>query len=92
MARIKTLGGKKIRFQFDAPGAKEVMVVGDFNNWDTNSTPLRRTKGSLWQKEVTLKSGRYEYKFVVDGNWILDSNNNNRVFNSFGTENSVLEL
>ena len=92
MAKAKRVEAKKIKFKFEAPGAEEVMLAGDFNNWDYTATPLKKSKGTLWQREVALKPGRYEYRFVVDGGWVTDPNNNNRVWNGLGTENSVLEL
>lgn len=82
----------KVSFTFNAPDAKEVMVAGDFNNWNYSRTPLRRVDSNLWRRDLNLKPGRYEYKFVVDGNWISDPQNSNRVANSFGTENSIIEL
>ena len=84
--------GKKVVFSLEAPGANKVMLVGDFNNWDDSSTPLRKVKSSKWERELQLTSGRYEYKFVVDGNWVNDPKNSATVWNTFGTQNSVLEV
>ena len=39
---------------------------------------------------MMLEPGTYEYKFVVDGEWKLDSNNPNFAPNDLGTLNSVL--
>jgi 1,4-alpha-glucan branching enzyme len=84
---------KRVTFTLNAPDAKKVTLGGDFNNWDYKRTPLQRnTKDRTWEKELTLAPGRYEYKFMVDGNWVNDPSNNNRVRNSFGTENSVIEI
>lgn len=83
---------KKVSFTFESPEARNVFVVGDFNGWDSDRTQLRRGKNNIWQRDIKLKSGRYEYKFFVDGNWIIDPKNNNRMGNSFGSENSVLEI
>lgn len=92
MTTAKRKESRAARFNLDAPSAKEVTLAGDFNNWDSTSTRLRQGKDNMWRRELRLKGGRYEYKFVVDGNWILDPNNTNRAWNSFGTENSVIEL
>jgi type 1 glutamine amidotransferase len=54
--------------------------------------PLSKAKKSTWEKELTLKPGKYEYKFVVDGKWIADPNNKNTVWNSLGSQNSVVEV
>ncbi len=83
---------KKISFTFESPEAQSVSVVGDFNGWDNDRTQLRRGKKDIWERDIKLRSGRYEYKFFVDGNWTIDPKNNNRVGNSFGSENSVLDI
>ena len=89
----KKTGEKKANFVLEAPSAGKVALAGDFNNWSDTQTKLRRNKkNNLWKKNLTLKPGRYEYKFVVDGNWINDPNNSNRIQNSFGTENSVIKI
>lgn len=84
---------KKVSFSIEASDATNIMLVGDFNNWDPTSTPLRRNrKENLWKGDLMLRPGRYEYKFVINGNWTTDPRNNNRVWNSFGSENSVIEI
>lgn len=92
MAKKKTSTGKRVRFTLNAPDADEVMLVGDFNNWDLNSTPMRKGRTKVWGKDMVLKPGRYEYKFVVDGQWISDPDNDNATVNSFGSQNSVVEI
>jgi hypothetical protein len=39
-----------------------------------------------------LGPGRYQYKFLVDGEWIVDPAASQNVANAFGTLNSVLEV
>lgn len=92
MAKKLDLVAKKINFTLEAPTATKVMLAGDFNGWDSARTPLRKCNDRIWRKELKLKTGRYEYKFFVDGNWQLDPKNNNRIVNSFGSENSVIEI
>lgn len=92
MARIKTLEGKKVSIKIDAPGAKRVTIAGDFNKWNSSDMTLQKSKGSEWTTELTLRPGRYEYKLVVDGRWIIDPSNSNKSRNSYGTENSVLVI
>lgn len=89
--KIQTVA-KKVTFALELPDARNVFVAGDFNGWDSDRTQLRRGRSNIWQRDIKLRPGRYEYKFVIDGNWVLDPKNNNRVLNSFGSENSVLEI
>ena len=81
---------KKVKFVLEAPNAKQVMVAGDFTKWA--AAALKKSGSKLWEKDLTLQSGRYEYKFVVDGKWINDPKNSRTVSNSFGSQNSVLEI
>ncbi len=59
-------------FKFGAkPDAKDVFLAGDFNAWDPQAEPMIR-KGVLFSKCVKLMPGKYQYKYVVDGEWHLD--------------------
>ncbi len=33
---------KKVQFEFSAPEAREVFVVGEFNNWEERANPLQK--------------------------------------------------
>lgn len=41
---------------------------------------------------VDLPPGRHEYKFVVDGHWVIGLDNARWAFNGFGTFNSVVTV
>ncbi|OGH60155.1 MAG: hypothetical protein A3G34_09150 [Candidatus Lindowbacteria bacterium RIFCSPLOWO2_12_FULL_62_27] len=56
-------------FRIEAPKARRVTLAGDFNNWDPNGIELRRKGGGWWETMVDLPVGRYEYKYVEDGDW-----------------------
>jgi 1,4-alpha-glucan branching enzyme len=100
MATKKTeLNGKKGNAQFrqvtliyPEPNAQSVSVAGDFCNWRTDYYPLKKNKDGVWTTTFTLIPGRYEYRFVVDGEWRNDPNCAERTANEFGTENSVLRV
>jgi 1,4-alpha-glucan branching enzyme len=62
--------GGKAAFQLKAPGAQAVSVAGSFNNWQPQ--PMKAGASSVWKVSLSLMPGKYEYKFVVDGNWIVD--------------------
>ncbi len=84
---------KVFTFTLRAPEAREVILVGDFNGWDVNNgIRMKRTDDGVWTAGVELTSGRYEYKFVVDGEWKLDPENNQTVANGLGSLNSVKQL
>ncbi len=81
-------------FSLHAPGANEVYLAGDFNGWqsDAKDYRLRKFKGDIWKKMLKLKPGRYEYQFVVDGQWWCDPENDNRITNPYCTENSIIDI
>ena|SRR5580765_2259975 len=80
---------KTVEFRLSMPQARTVCVVGTFNNWDTNRTPMQKD-GSGWKANIPLAPGRYEYRFVADGQWLSDPNAKESVGNDFGSTNSVL--
>ena len=69
---VETKASGNVRFVFVAPGATRVSVVGDFNRWDANATPLRRLSDGTWIIDVPIDPGRYAYAFVVDGKIEVD--------------------
>jgi 1,4-alpha-glucan branching enzyme len=83
---------RKVDFLIDAPGASRVILVGDFNKWDTKSQPMKNNGNSLWIDSIMIPPGMYEYKFLIDGEWEEDPENEQMCPNCFGTFNSVLNL
>jgi hypothetical protein len=71
------------------PDAKEVIVTGNFNNWNKKEYRMKKKEGK-WMFPMFLKQGKCTYKFIVDGNWITDPNNSLYERNEVGTNNSVL--
>lgn len=75
-----------------APG-KTVAVAGSFNDWEPELNPMTDLNGDgSYRCVLSLAPGCYEYKFVVDGEWVLDDSNPNFTSNDFGTLNSVLNV
>ena len=81
---------RKTTLKFIAPEALSVLLAGDFNSWDPNVHPLERTSNEIWEVNLNLSPGRYEYRFLVDGQWQNDPNCTNFSPSPFGGENSVL--
>ncbi len=80
---------KPVEFTFKQPEAKNVSLAGTFNGWDPRRTPLRKGAAG-WKTTVWLPPGRYEYRFVVDGEWMSDPACKEPVPNDFGSTNSVV--
>jgi len=82
-----------VKFSFISSDARYVYVVGDFNNWTLDETSrLEHNKDGEWQKNFTLKPGKYKYKFVIDGRWTHDPDNPHQEYNTFGSIDSILNL
>ncbi|MCF8458187.1 MAG: isoamylase early set domain-containing protein [Bacteroidales bacterium] len=72
--------------------AETVNLVGDFNNWDANSTPMKKLKSGEFTVTVTLqKDNEYQYRYFIDGKiWKNEENADKYLMNEFGSENSVV--
>ena len=88
-AKIKR---QKVAFSLSAPDAKRVAVLGDFNKWRGNTHLMKKVENDVWHKIAMLPAGRYEYRFLVDGQWWNDPKNDQACPNCFGTHNNVLEV
>ena len=80
---------RKIKFEFSAPEAKEVSLAGDFNQWNPQANPMKKDKKGIWKATLSLEPGRYEYRLIVDGNWVNDPSCSSCVDNEFGGKNCV---
>ena len=83
---------RRITFSIKATAADEVILMGDFNNWNSKKHPMKNDGSGTWKKTLVLSPGKYEYKFFVDGKWKKDPQNVQTRSNCFGTQNSVLNL
>lgn len=68
--------------------AGKVMLAGTFTDWQNGALPMTKTD-SGWIVQVKLAPGKYLYKFVIDGNWMLDRDNSNVENDGLGNDNSV---
>jgi hypothetical protein len=74
------------------PDAKTVFVAGSFNEWKPEKSPLILKGNGRWVGDLSIKPGRHEYLFVVDGQWLPDPNAKESVQNPFGGRNSILTV
>ena len=84
---------QSVRFSYRAPEQAAIAVVGDFNNWQvSDDTTLRYRAENLWEITVSLRPGRYRYKFVVNGEWVTDPQNPSLDIDAGGNLNSLQEV
>lgn len=81
-----------VRFTVLAPGAKKVFLVGSFNGWAKDATPMAVVKGaSLWTVDVPLKEGEYTFMYLIDGvRWLTPPLADDFVTDDFGQTNGVV--
>jgi 1,4-alpha-glucan branching enzyme len=80
-----------VDFVLKKPEAKSVFLAGTFNGWSAKRTGMSRDSQG-WTITLWLPPGRYEYKFVVDGQWLSDPQATDSAPNEFGGINSVLTV
>ena len=71
--------------------ASVVALAGNFNNWNPRQLFFGKENGQ-WVCRIDLAPGKYLYKFIVDGEWILDPANPTSEGDGNGNTNSVLVL
>ncbi len=81
----------EVTFTFDSGDAQEIHLCGDFNRWSPGTVRMIRLNGNgHWERRLVLPPGRYEYKFLVDGEWTPDPQGRECVRNAIGSTNSVV--
>jgi len=91
MAQALNKKSRIIEFSLHAPDAERVSLAGNFNNWSQKADPMKNGAGT-WKKRIKLETGMYEYKFVVDGEWMLDPRCERIVKNELGGINCIIEV
>jgi hypothetical protein len=91
--RVAPLEPAPVRFTFDAPGARRVALVGDFDAWTPNGRPMRRSDdGRTWELSVVLPPGRHAFAYLVDGVLRADPTAARAVEDDFGVPSSVIVI
>ena len=93
VAIVLTRGSAKAdehEFRYKNPDAKSVELMGEWNGW--KSIPMTKGDNGVWTAKVTLSTGTYGYKFLVNGSdWVFDPENSNKK-SVDGVENSSVEI
>jgi 1,4-alpha-glucan branching enzyme len=89
---LKTKSTCQVTFQLPKDvEAKEVSVVGEFNDWDQSATPLKKAKG-VWKATLDLEQGHeFQFRYLVNGSeWHNDDAADKYVPNNVDGDNSVV--
>ena len=101
VARVLTAGktkgtndeaNKNQIFLIAAPTAVNVLLAGDFTQWQDRPIPMKKQPGGPWQVTIALPPGRYHYRYIVDGEWRDDPECALYESNSCGGKNAVREV
>lgn len=84
--------GRKYRFVYRDLKAQKVYLVGNMNQWNSYSHPFEYKGNGLWEIEIRLLKGNYEYHFIVDGKWKKDPINSQTKENALGRSYSYFEV
>lgn len=80
----------------ESPSTSSILLLGDFNNWQTNSSASQMKKqGNTFVKNIKLENGkRYEFRYLSeDKGWFNDSAADAYTASPFeGIENGVVDL
>lgn len=68
---------------------RQVVLTGSFNDWNESELPMKRVAGG-WALDYVIGPGDHQYKFIVDGSWIVDPKNPLVMYDDRGNNNSVL--
>jgi len=84
----------KVTFSVPAEEANSVSVVGDFNEWDTEATSLKKLKNGTFKGTVDLETANsYEFRYVVDGTYVNDEQADSYAWNEYAAaENGIINL
>ena len=87
------MGVTSSHFTFDPKDKKykNVELAGDMNEWTPGHSPMH-LKDGIWQTDLLLFPGKYQYKIVTDKKWILDPANPESVDNNIGGINSLIRV
>ena len=74
--------------------AEKVYLVGDFNEWKENETPMEPLKDGRFKVTIDLpKDTTYQFRYLVNNDeWHNDWEADQYVPNPFSGDNSVVEV
>ena len=87
---VKKLDGDNVEvtFFYGNPRASEVLLAGDFTNWQNGALPMTKTDKGFTLTKTFKTADELRYKFISDGNWTTDLRAPDFVDDGFGGKNS----
>ncbi|MDT0552788.1 isoamylase early set domain-containing protein [Urechidicola vernalis] len=84
----------KVTFELEGIEADSIVAVGDFNDWNSEATPLKKFKNGKFKTTVDFeKDSSSEFRYIVDGAYINEPEADAFVYNAYaGEENCLLTV
>jgi 1,4-alpha-glucan branching enzyme len=67
-----TISGHTARVTFFRPGAEQVFLAGDFNQWRQGDLAMKRGLDGYWSALLSLPAGEFKFRYLADGEWFVD--------------------
>lgn len=80
------------QFTYYQKGLKSISLVGEFNDWEEESTKLVEVSPGVWTVSVPLRPGVYEYQFILNGSQRVTDPTMPQTSSDFGSPNSVVTV
>ena len=92
-----TKSKEKCRVTFKLPSAVNAdaaTLVGEFNEWNETSHPMKKLKDGGFSTTISLSSGQsYRFRYLLDqSRWENDWEPDGYIANEFGSEDSLVKL
>ena len=80
------------QFTYYQKGLQSISVVGDFNDWNGDSTNMVEVSPGVWTVSLRLRPDVYEYQFILNGKQRVTDPTMPQTSSDFGSPNSVVKV
>ena len=78
---------KTVEFKYKS--SSSVKIAGDFNAWQPQD--MEKGGDEEWKFLIDLPAGEYDYKYFINGEWVLDEEDKSKE-NADGVRNNVINV
>ncbi|MFZ5859712.1 MAG: glycogen-binding domain-containing protein [Spirochaetota bacterium] len=91
---VKEVGDGKVEvtFFFGSTKANQVVIAGDWTDWQNGAIPMTKVENGWEYKIVVPANTVMKYKFIADGTWIFDIKAPDKIDDGFGGFNGLVDV
>ncbi len=85
----------RVTFKYThSENADNAVLVGDFNSWSFQKSPMKKLKDGSFSVTISLQAGNsYQFRYVLDGDiWENDAEADSYIPNRYGEDNSIVTV